>query len=317
MIAIVNKFTTNQSMAAPPSGWIEVPGNPAFSTSSFLVMKYEAKCATVGNLTTGLTTPTTSLSIYDNSVAPCTSANSKQVVSVASGYPIAKVSQAEVLKTYCSSINLNGTAAHLMTNNEWMTIARNIEVQPGNWVSGTVGSGLLYRGHQDKKPWKALVASTDDSQGYIGTGNSATSGADQKRTHTLSNGSVTWDLSGNVDEFINMTILGRNQPYSPDLGNGNGWAWREYNSITSWGPTINWTQFGPSNTSYTNATNGIGQIYSWNPAGIPSTPSGTLYAVARGGDFGDSSGIYMTGLVMKPGTRAAATGFRCVVPILP
>ncbi len=74
--------------AVPPSGWVEVPGNATFGTSNFLAMKYEAKCAATSDPATGLTSPDTGYNTYSDSTTPCTSANSRQVVSVASGYPI-------------------------------------------------------------------------------------------------------------------------------------------------------------------------------------------------------------------------------------
>jgi len=111
--------------AVPPSGWVEVPGDSGtYGTSNFLAMKYEAKCAATSDPTTGLSSPDTGFHTYSNSSSACTSANSKQVVSVASGYPIANISQTNAI-SYCPAVTLNGTATHLITNHEWMTIARN------------------------------------------------------------------------------------------------------------------------------------------------------------------------------------------------
>ncbi|NCN07058.1 MAG: hypothetical protein GW946_04455, partial [Candidatus Pacebacteria bacterium] len=142
-------------VAVPPSGWVEVPGNATFGTTNFLAMKYEAKCSTDG--TTGLTSPDTGYNTYSDSGTACTSANSKQVVSVASGYPIANISHTNAL-TRCSTVSLNGSASHLMRNDEWMTVARNAEAQAGNWSLGSVGSGYLFAGHNDNVPAKARIA---------------------------------------------------------------------------------------------------------------------------------------------------------------
>jgi hypothetical protein len=79
--------------------------------------------------------------------------------SLASGYPIANISQTNAI-TYCSGVTLNGNAVHLQNNNEWMTIARNAEAQAGNWSLGSVGNGYLYAGHNDA-PALAVVASHD------------------------------------------------------------------------------------------------------------------------------------------------------------
>lgn len=137
--------TSSWSLAAvagstTPAGWVVVPGNSTYSTSDFLAMKYEAKCATTSDPTTGLTTPDTGYHTYSDSGSACTAANSKQVVSVASGYPIANITQTNSI-TRCGTVSVAGGNAHLITNNEWMTVARNAEGQAGNWSLGAVGSG--------------------------------------------------------------------------------------------------------------------------------------------------------------------------------
>ena len=152
--------------AVAPAGWVAVPGDSTYSTTEFLAMKYEAKCAATSDLTTGLTAPDSGYHTYSDSGTACTAANSKAVVSVASGYPIANVSQTNAI-TRCSTVSINGSATHLITNNEWMTVARNAEAQAGNWSLGAVGSGYLFAGHNDNAPALAVVASTTD------TGNNA------------------------------------------------------------------------------------------------------------------------------------------------
>lgn len=54
---------------------------------------------------------------------------------MAGKYPIADINQAEAIAA-CQSM---GSGYHLITNNEWMTIARSIEANPTNWSSGTIG----------------------------------------------------------------------------------------------------------------------------------------------------------------------------------
>ena len=88
--------TSSWSLAAvsgstTPAGWVIVPGNTTYSTTDFLAMKYEAKCAATSDLTTGLTAPDSGYHTYSDSGTACTEANSKGVVSVASGYPIANI----------------------------------------------------------------------------------------------------------------------------------------------------------------------------------------------------------------------------------
>ncbi|PIS15939.1 hypothetical protein COT62_01015, partial [Candidatus Roizmanbacteria bacterium CG09_land_8_20_14_0_10_41_9] len=76
-----------------PTGWVVVKGDGTFvpADTAWLTMKYEAKCANTSALTVGLTAPAdTTYKVYkENGVAgdQCTSANSRSVVSLASGYP--------------------------------------------------------------------------------------------------------------------------------------------------------------------------------------------------------------------------------------
>ncbi len=134
------------SGSTTPAGWVVAPGDSNYvaTNAAFLVMKYDAKCAATSDPTTGLTSPTTGSNTYSNSTTACASANSKQVVSVASGYPIANISQ-QTAAPYCSAVTVGGSAAHLITNNEWMAIARNAEAQGSNWSGGTPGSGYVFR----------------------------------------------------------------------------------------------------------------------------------------------------------------------------
>ena len=320
-------FTTDNSSwsvsSVPPSGWIEVPGNQAtYSTSNFLVMKYEAKCAATSDLTTGLTAPDTGFNTYANNTTACTAANNRAVVSVASGFPIANINQT-TSATYCTAVKLgNNTSAHLINNNEWMTIARNIEAQNANWSGGTVGSGYLFAGHNDNSPSRALRASTTD------TGNNAcaftdsggtteapascptntasnTSGTtgNQKRVHQLSNGSYVWDLAGNVSEWNNNTIKGVDQP---DVSGQSGFAWSEYTALTSYG-SLSYDLLRPLNSSY-NSAQGIGQILHDSN----SASAGTV-GFFRGGSWADTSraGVFSLYLGFIPGTSYYTLGFRC------
>lgn len=58
----------------------------------------------------------------------------KAILSQAGKYPIAVINQTEAIAA-CQSM---GSGYHLITNDEWMTIARSIEVNPVNWNSGTI-----------------------------------------------------------------------------------------------------------------------------------------------------------------------------------
>ena len=302
-VAGVNKITnpafttdnTSWSVAAvagssTPNGWVVVPGNSTYSTTDFLAMKYEAKCAATSDLTTGLTAPDSSYHTYSDSGTACTAANSKGVVSVASGYPIANISQTNSI-VRCAATTVAGGAAHLITNNEWMTVARNAEAQAGNWSLGAVGSGYLYAGHNDNAPALAVVASTTDTGNnacaYTDTAgtteapancptntanNTSGTAGNQKRVLTLSNGQYIWDIPGNVWEWTNDTIQGKDQPTSGTPG----FNWREFTALTTYG-TLTYDKVRPLATAY-DATYGVGRIYS--DGTVSNT---TVYGFLRGG----------------------------------
>ena len=87
-----------------------------------------------------------------------------QVVSNALDVPIAVLSQPQAIAA-CQSI---GAGYHLVTENEWMTLARNIETIPSNWSGNATGSGYVYNGHVNGNPGNALPAGTDDLDGLNG-----------------------------------------------------------------------------------------------------------------------------------------------------
>ena len=288
----INMTETLPSFRTCPTGYIRVPGNSLYQTKDFCVMKYEAK----------------------------TGSNTVAATTAAAGTPVVSISQ-ELARTACTNNNTGGVTGYgLISNAEWMTIARNIEAQNSNWYNPTptpvnqVGSGGLWRGHSDNNPATALAASTDDNLGYTGTNNNPTSangwsGWQERRTHTLSNGEIIWDIGGNVWEWTNDTILGKDQP----TGSSTGFGWREYgtglgNSITNFG-TLSRDLVGPSNSNWGSGQN-MGQIYSDGTIGTT-----TRYAFLRGGRWDDATyaGVFTLGLNNTPTSTLNYVGFRCVV----
>ncbi len=272
---IINpSFTSDNSSwsvaAVPPAGWVEVPGSAGIGTSNFLVMKYEAKCAGVGSTGIGLTGPAdTTYKVYrdDGAGTPannCTAANSRVVTSLASGYPITYLYQSEA-NTRCNSISIGSTSTHLMADKEWMTVARDAEAQASNWSLGVGGSGYLYAGHNDNQPAWALQASTNDANRAAFTdiggtteaqttatntasGQSGTAG-NQVRTFNLSNGSVVWDIAGNVYEWTNNL-------QTTAVDTTAGWVEWNHANIAVGARAL----YGPSSASYLSAQ-GMGQVY--------------------------------------------------------
>ena len=248
-----------------PEGYIPVPGNPEFNTEDFCVAKYEMKKVNIGG----------------QDVA----------VSQAAGTPWVSINRNDT-RAKCAAL---GTGYSLITNDQWQTIARNIEQVAENWENGTIGS-VLNRGHSDGDPYNALAASTDDNQACSGTNQSCTgtSWNLQKRTHKLSNGEVIWDFAGNVwewvyDDYSSLEV-------NPTIGT----SFYEYND-TSVISAHNRKLFGPSNSTWTSAQ-GIGQIY-----------GGSAGAVLRGGAWANLTFAGVFGTFLYRGLTYSDTGigFRC------
>jgi hypothetical protein len=135
--------------------------------------------------------------------------NAKIPVSIPNKFPIADIIQSEAISA-CQSM---GADHHLITNNEWMTIARNIEQQGDNWNTGIVGSGGIYRGITvEGNSSSSFGCNMMDSAGVSGIsgrnfatkplsidtikfGSSKGIDCDSKRQLKLSNNKILWDMS--------------------------------------------------------------------------------------------------------------------------
>ena len=125
-----------------PGNFVGVPSLTGYTTNSFCVMKYEAK-----------------------------NDGSNNAISQAEGSPYVSLNHDDS-REKCQDI---ATGYDLITNDEWQSIARNIELVGSNWDTGTVGSsggdfGGLNRGHSDGIPTNALEANSDDNNACHATG---------------------------------------------------------------------------------------------------------------------------------------------------
>jgi prepilin-type N-terminal cleavage/methylation domain-containing protein len=254
-------------------GYILVPGNQALGTSDFWVMKYEAK--NVGGVATSQASST-----------PWTSSISQTV-----------------------AISLSADACdgcHLISEAEWMTLAGNVLSVPSNWSGGVVGTGYIFSGHNDNSPANSLVASEDDGDGYSDTGNVS---GNQRRTLTLTNGEVVWDLAGNAWEWTSHSQTMSNVGLSGD----SGFNWREWtNGSLSQGnlpsisrPSALASSSGLSAVTSWNSSHGVGQLYA-------NYADAAVRGFFRGGGWstGSGAGVLMIHLNLSPSEVGVTRGFR-------
>jgi formylglycine-generating enzyme required for sulfatase activity len=220
-------------------------------------------------------------------------------ISQASGTPWANISQTTAI---ANSPNVAGcTGCHLITEAEWLTIAQNVLNVASNWSGGSVGSGYIYSGHNDNAPASALAADTNDSNGYSGETNT---GGNQRRTLTLTNGEVIWDLSGNVWEWT----AGTSTTGQPGITGEAGYAWKEWPNVTTNG--TNPTNPSPAGTNLTgastwNSSEGVGQPYSY--AGESAVRG---FFCGGSWSYGAFAGVLALGLNYAPSDTNTSVGFR-------
>ena len=275
-----------------PEDFVGVPSLTGYTTNSFCVMKYEAKNA--GAATTGDATDDTP-------------------VSRAAGTPWVSINRDSSI-TKCTDIDDNGKY-DLITNDEWQSVARNIELVGSNWANGSVGdAGGLSTGHSDNSPSNTLAANSDDNNACHETGDTCDGSTwhSQKRTHTLSNGEVVWDIAGNVWEWVKdsntQTTYGSGAYMSQITSDTHTTSGSLSGGTTTTSRTTK-GQFGPSG-DYTDLDStpygglGHGTLNNFSAVG----------AVVRGGErsVGDLNGAFAVTLTPTASTLSPSVGFRCV-----
>jgi len=277
-------FATTNGIVAP-EGFVVVPGSSTYGTEDFAVAKYEMK--NVGGVAT----------------------------SQAADTPWVSISQTDSI-TECSAL---GSKYHLITNDEWMTTARNAEQVASNWSGGSVGSGDFARGwaahtsYGDAWTNTAAAPTTDSDWLYNTAANTGGSTGTHlyRRTHTLSNGEEIWDLSGNVWEWNSDTIAcaaaqctTSEMPYDSTPAS----EWIEFTALNTYGE-LSYDKIRPSNSSWS-STEDLGRVYTdYNAA----SGSNNTHAFRRGGrwDYGAYAGVFTLTLSAAPASTGTDLGFRC------
>lgn len=248
-----------------PIGYIQVPGNSGLGVSDFCVMQFEAKNDGAGNPT-----------------------------SQASGSPWVSINLTNA-KNECTSLGAN---YDLISNPEWMAIARNVESVAANWTGGAVGSGCLFRGNVG-----GANNCTGGASGYNASGpDSGTSRSDNGTASlTLTNGREIWDLSGNVWEWVDWT-LGGGLGSTPSCASGA----REFPAVNC-GP-LSSNDYLPENPSGQTPANYDSSF------GLGRFIGGSGGTVRRGGHWavGGLAGAFTLNIGNSSGYNSSILGFRCV-----
>ena len=212
----------------------------------------------------------------------------------ASSRPWVNISQNSA-KAICDALGENYS---LITNAQYMSIAREIETNSANWSSQQVHSGELNRGHSDNNPTNSLAIS--DLNNPCSDTNEICSFSDwnsQRRTHKLSSGEYIWDFAGNVYTWVDWYI-GTDRPSQGTT------SFIEFNATSATSSMSN-EAYKPSNIQLGSAA-GIGKYY-------PGIANGDGAAI-RGGRWanGINAGIFNLAFSNEPDTDISASkGFRC------
>lgn len=285
----LQKKDTTELRFGCDSGYVPVAGNPFFRTEDFCVMKYEAKCLS------SAFRPHQDIAIpggYNDQVAPCLKYGGS-IVSSPQGKPIVRVTRATA-QAYCASVG-----GHLITNNEWMTIARDTERLSENWILGVVNVGAMKYGNGEYGANNGVLKDGFD-EGF----------GEYQRTLLLSTGEKIWDLSGNASELVDNSCLpgvGKGA-YRPTLYQNLWWS---LNMMTDYerkasGPYFNGTghEWDHGGTYY--GCSRKGNIFV-RGGGVTFSPVNQPFSLA--GAFS----LYL-GLEDKLTSEFNAISFRCVKP---
>ena len=269
-----------------PPGFVDMPHLAGYTKEDFCVAKYEMKKDASDNAVSQAKSPPWVSITRNNAIDRCTD--------MGAGYD-------------------------LITNDEWQTMARNIELVGNNWNGGKVGSVAINQGHNDDYPNVALSAPKNSDDGCSYTKNTCDKNGwhAQRRTHNLSNGQVIWDAGGNVAEWVKDS--GRNTNYkhggyvslfNPQKNPSAIYALSDGITTTSRNAK---DQFGPKGI-YKIFTGVYGGLGTWS---LSTTNTNADGKIRRGGFFrSTSSGLFDTRFwspyQFHYGVANAYVGFRCV-----
>jgi hypothetical protein len=287
-----------------PEDYILVPGRNENMTKDFCVMKFQARPWNDKNQNELIDSDEIFMDGYDTKGFAHEPKNAKTnwgidnylPTSVSEGLPWMFMSRGEIQEggqvtdgaiKACRNLNMkfkrsDGLKFDLMNNNEWQTIAHDVEEQKENWVGEIIGEECIKVGNTGNRPYKCS---------YIG--GRPESGANPNAKLVLSNGSEIYHFSGNLKHWImddNLNLSPGTPTYMADLPGSQFGPLKRYACSTKYG----YCGFG----------------YSWfnfrDKRGVVRGGS-NLWGTPWG-----FAGLYSTTFV-EPSKSYEKVGFRCVL----
>jgi hypothetical protein len=281
----VSVINTDNDTALAGGEWVTIPANSGGrSLVEFKVMKYEARAQTGGATDADGLAALTFLPTSEPTNTPWRSITASQA------------------KGRCRAL---GTGYDLISNEEWMVIARMIESQDANWSGTMVGSGCLKKGNTNANTACGYQGG-DVDRAWMDYGPLA--GRDNKAKFLLYNDGVNVeiiDFGGNASEWVEWNPSVGNEIATDDVYTGLPYSCSingELNSVNcGTAPGFDYRPNGP----YTSAQ-GIGEFVRGLSAGQALLRGGERPNVASG------MGVYTMDIGYTSSEAATWRGFRCV-----
>ncbi len=240
-------------------------------------------------------------------------------VSSPEGTPWVQISQGEALEI-CQNI---GPGFDLISNAQWMSVARLIEQEAKNWRLGQARETEINIGHCNQKipghffSNNALsVQDVEDPWSGVEHGNPKDYEIwTQKRTHTLSAKEEIWDFGGNVWEFVKDYFYVTAASNSGLQCFEKKTCWTDYanDPIFTTDPRAETLrkQFSPLSHSLSYVQVG-GKFFPQSPTNFSSQEDQVMTRGGKwdGGQFGGIYAAWLFGLTKK--STSSEIGFRCV-----
>ncbi|MCX6788137.1 MAG: hypothetical protein NT108_03185 [Candidatus Kaiserbacteria bacterium] len=307
-LTVENKITVGSIEQFCPAGYLWVPGLAQYGTlPGFCTMKYEAKNSAGTAVSVPAGGPWVSID-QPTARAACEA--------LGTGYHLINEAEWMTIATHIATLPINDTDtdASLQLATGHGDNAPASALAAGTSATDPVVSGCNLSVDMENAAnaytstcqirGAGAGGSLDADNGYYGTGQtwaatgyvSGASNKSQLRTAVLPNGTVLWDIAGNVWEWTDAYVNGTAEKPAAVTD-----AWQEFSAITNYA-TLNYAR--PKNPSWTSA-NGIGQYYSGTVAG--------QRAFIRGGDwdYGAVGGVFTLHLSGAPSNSSTSVGFRC------